>query len=904
MSVRVKRDHRSAGWLLSAIAMVATALVVGSGGASTSAAATSIPIVVDETDSDFEYRTRTLDDGRVMFQRPNGDVAVFDPAAGSIETLASDAVIDSGRRLPYVANTRDSTGAPGESRIFYRSSTDALRVIDPETGAIRTLGALPAGSSIRDIELLDDRRTVLLELQVSSSPTIISWYVFDAFATTLPPAADTYERDTSTANNAVQPGVIGYVRGSDADTEFWTVDRDGARRIVALPWIIDYDYSFDDGQLLLTTDVGNAGTFEFHLSSLEGETPTKVHESTTTDRARISFDERVLVVEPDVVATDDRFTDWVLETPPLPAGATNERSSVSFRDGRLIVRWSWTVAGEREDGPAWSYAFDGTDRVDAPPPPEPPTFDPNRIELFWGGVVEIVDEPGGNRTLLYTDPVDGSTSTIESGATLERISVAVGSGRLEYIRDDSSFVSHRLRSDETIAVALPRGPGGDVRWFRPSQQQRSTLLLQQRCTVFDTCSGSGLYAVDVPLAQIPRAMQSLAPARLLDTRSPGETVDGAFRGAGRVAAGSVTEFAVRDRGGVPDLAGTAMLNLTAVNPSGRGFLSVYACDLPERPNASNVNFEAGQNVANAVLAALSADGDICVYSSTEAHIVVDVNGFSIRGTSIGALEPERFVDTRATGETFDGEQQRGGRLGDGETFRVRVLGRGDVVSPLDEFVEEAGLSRAVLLNVTAVNPSDRGFLTIFGCGVDRPTASNLNYVAGRNVANAVVASPGSDGEVCVYTSSATDLIVDVNGQDTSPFNTQPVTPARYVDTRATGETFDGNQQGDGRLAAGATFEVDLDRGPIEPSAGAAFVNVTAVNPSDKGFLTVFPCDVTRPTASNVNFEAGQNVPNTVLAKISADRTICVYSSVETDLIVDANAYAFDLDSELSQQGPG
>ena len=74
-------------------------------------------------------------------------------------------------------------------------------------------------------------------------------------------------------------------------------------------------------------------------------------------------------------------------------------------------------------------------------------------------------------------------------------------------------------------------------------------------------------------------------------------------------------------------------------------------------------------------------------------------------------------------------------------------------------IEAAG----VLLNVTAVNPDGAGFVTVFPCGSARPVASNLNYVAGQVVPNAVLAKLGAGGKVCLFTQSGADLVVDVNG---------------------------------------------------------------------------------------------------------------------------------------------
>ena len=70
---------------------------------------------------------------------------------------------------------------------------------------------------------------------------------------------------------------------------------------------------------------------------------------------------------------------------------------------------------------------------------------------------------------------------------------------------------------------------------------------------------------------------------------------------------------------------------------------------------------------------------------------------------------------------------------------------------------------AVVLNVTAVDAEAAGFLTVFPCGSARPNASNINYVAGDVVPNAVLTKIGAGGKVCVFSYAATDLIVDTNG---------------------------------------------------------------------------------------------------------------------------------------------
>jgi len=81
-----------------------------------------------------------------------------------------------------------------------------------------------------------------------------------------------------------------------------------------------------------------------------------------------------------------------------------------------------------------------------------------------------------------------------------------------------------------------------------------------------------------------------------------------------------------------------------------------------------------------------------------------------------------------------------------------VVGQGGV--PLD--------ATAVALNVTVDGPDASGFVTVYPCGGSLPLASNVNFVAGQTVANAVTVAVGVVGRVCVYTSTATHLIVDTN----------------------------------------------------------------------------------------------------------------------------------------------
>lgn len=119
----------------------------------------------------------------------------------------------------------------------------------------------------------------------------------------------------------------------------------------------------------------------------------------------------------------------------------------------------------------------------------------------------------------------------------------------------------------------------------------------------------------------------LNPGRLLDTRPGRPTVDGDAAGLGQPAVGTPIELQVGGRHGIDGDAAAAVLNVTATEAGGPGYLKVYPCGA--EPNASSVNFAAaGQTRANAVVAKLSDAGTVCLVARPNAaHIVVDVAGF-------------------------------------------------------------------------------------------------------------------------------------------------------------------------------------------------------------------------------------------------------------------------------------
>ena len=112
------------------------------------------------------------------------------------------------------------------------------------------------------------------------------------------------------------------------------------------------------------------------------------------------------------------------------------------------------------------------------------------------------------------------------------------------------------------------------------------------------------------------------------------------------------------------------------------------------------------------------------------------------------------------------------------------------------------------------------------------------------MANAAVVPVAADGSLCLHANTPTDLVVDVAGAVTDNYVVDAADPAA-------------------RHARGSSGHKPASTvAATTPGAAGAVLNVTAAGGSDAaGFVTVYPADVPQPPTSNVNFRAGQIVPN-------------------------------------------
>lgn len=370
---------------------------------------------------------------------------------------------------------------------------------------------------------------------------------------------------------------------------------------------------------------------------------------------------------------------------------------------------------------------------------------------------------------------------------------------------------------------------------------------------------------------------SVPPVRFLDTR------DGTGRPAGSrtpVGTNQTIDLKVAGVGPVPAEATAVVLNLTATEPTAAGFITAWPAGQP-RPLASNLNVVPGQTVPNLVTVGLGADGAISLYNFAGAtHLIADVQAYVIPQTpSSGGLlvdlPPSRLLDTR---------NGNPGKVGSNQSISLDVTGVGGVPN--------TGVS-AVVLNLTATEPTAAGYVTAYPTGSPRPLASTLNVVPGDTVPNRVIVPVGNDGTVSFYNyAGSVHLIADVGGYFTDPTVTDTgsgllrLQPTRLLDTRTTTKIAPGTSR---RVQISGVAGIPGMDAEVPPTA--VVLNLTATNPTAATFLTAWPAGQAQPLASDLNVRPGETRPNLTMVKLGPTGAVDIYNNAGTvDLVVDVFAY--------------
>jgi YVTN family beta-propeller protein len=369
----------------------------------------------------------------------------------------------------------------------------------------------------------------------------------------------------------------------------------------------------------------------------------------------------------------------------------------------------------------------------------------------------------------------------------------------------------------------------------------------------------------VPLSQ---------PCRALDTR-PG------YGGNGPIQGGTFQNFPISGAGscGTMPSAAAFSMNVSVVPNGYLGYLTVWPAG-QSRPLVSTLNSLDGRIKANAAIVPAGANGEVSVYATDTTNVVLDVNGYfaPVSGSTLAfyPLPPCRIADTRhdtyppGLGPPFlTGHQQR--------DFPILNATACNIPSS----------AVAYSLNFAVVPHGPLGYMTVWPTGQTRPVVSTLNDIPGQVIANAAIVVAGTSGNVSVYPTSDTDVVIDINGYFAAAgpggLSLYSVPPCRVIDTR--------------KIGSGLPFSGTLSP-PVDvlnsacgtSSLAQAYVfNASVVPTGELGYLTLWPDGTTQPLVSTLNALDGSISSNMAIVPTNNGK-VDAFASGITQLILDISSY--------------
>ena len=406
------------------------------------------------------------------------------------------------------------------------------------------------------------------------------------------------------------------------------------------------------------------------------------------------------------------------------------------------------------------------------------------------------------------------------------------------------------------------------------------LIFDASGNLYGTTFGGGAYGQGTvfEITPVPEQFVSLSqPCRAVDTR-PGSG------GGGPIQGNTHQEFPISGEGGCATLPNAAVysMNVTVVPGPTLGYLTIWPAGQAQ-PTVSTLNSVDGRVKANAAIVPAGDGGAVSIYVTDTANVIVDVNGYfaPVSGSTLAfyPLTPCRVADTRYSTypEGLGPPSLTGGQPRD---FPILNATSCDIPA--------SGVA-AYSLNFTVVPHGSLGFLTVWPTGQDRPTVSTLNDVLGKVIANAAIVVAGSSGEVSVYPTNDTDLIIDINGYFAAAgqggLSLYAVTPCRVIDTRhvGTGQPFSGT----------LSPPVDVVNSPcgVPATAQAYVLNATVVPVVSLGYLTLWPDGTDQPLVSTLNAADGSLSNNMAIVPAGTQGKIDAYAGNGlTQLILDISSY--------------
>ncbi len=422
-------------------------------------------------------------------------------------------------------------------------------------------------------------------------------------------------------------------------------------------------------------------------------------------------------------------------------------------------------------------------------------------------------------------------------------------------------------------------------------------LFQPNIRVRRTAAGSGTAGDVLELLLYSGALErwqsaSSAGTGIVDSKNRAVLAVGAVDPAASGAIGSYSsQGPTNDGRRKPDLSASAGLSTTVFGV--RGFAGTSAA-APSVTGVAALLLGANQAATPQGLAALlkhtvvdrGAAGPDSVFGTGEVRLGPPPSG-SIDASPAGytAVAPTRLLDTRSS-VTLRGP------LEPEQIIDLVVAGTAGIPAN----------ASAVALNLTIDRAAIGSYVQVLPTGLAPiDVSSNLNLEAsGQTLANFTITPVGTGGSISIYAPAGGQVIVDLLGyyvpvEATSAGRTVPLTPFRVADTR---------QGGAAKPAPGSSLKVSFPAASGLPASGASAVilTVTGTLPTNAGFVTAYPTGGAVPNASLLNLTLGATNANSVIVPLGSDRTVSLFSSAGTHLIVDLAGYVTDAAAPLDTAG--
>ncbi|EWM14706.1 BNR repeat protein, partial [Kutzneria sp. 744] len=363
------------------------------------------------------------------------------------------------------------------------------------------------------------------------------------------------------------------------------------------------------------------------------------------------------------------------------------------------------------------------------------------------------------------------------------------------------------------------------------------------------------------------AFTPMSPTRVLDTR------DGTGTGGAAAPVGANGTVKLDLSAAIPAGATAVVFNLTAADVTASTSITAWP-DGEAQPVSSNLNLVAGDVRPNLVTVAVGANRTVDLFNHFgSVDLIADLAGYYAtgNGSRFTSMSPTRVLDTR------DGTGTGGAK---------NPVGPNGVVS-LDLSAVLPSTATAAVFNLTGTDTTASTVVIAYPDGTNRPSASNLNLVAGQTAPNLVTVAVGASRKVDLFNlSGSVNLIADLAGYYATdrgnPFHS--LTPVRALDSR------DANGNSVNPYGPNTARPLDLTQW-LPPTAAAAVFNLTGTNTSASTVVTAYPDGTARPGASNLNLVAGQTAPNLSIVALGSDGAIQLFNlSGTVDLILDVAGY--------------